>query len=164
MDLYDFYNYSNFSYILKELILANGLYDVSFQKNIITLVVGYLAAKDALCNAYRRLDNSLKKQELAFQIGKFCAGDLADILVRFAGFHKIESQRNKVITTSSLSGITLFKEYLDHGWNLDIIPGIVYDKYLDRVSLVDFNSIFVEKYLDQELANYHGKGRILIKR
>ena len=89
--------------------------------------------------------------------------DLKDILIRFSGFHKIESTVDNTITTCSLNGITEFSEYLEKGWNLHIIPGIIYDKNLDKLVEVDFNEYFISKHLDNEIENYEGKGKILIK-
>ena len=89
--------------------------------------------------------------------------DIRDVLVRFSGFHKIESTVDNTITTSSLNGITEFSEYLKKGWNLHIIPRIIYDKNKDKLSEINFNSYFVSKHLDNELAKYEGKGKILIK-
>lgn len=162
VDYFEFQNYSNFPYRLEKIIAPGGLGSVSYQKNIITLVVGYLAAKEALNKAYRRLDSSSKKRELAYKIGELCNGELADILVRFAGFNKVESQRDKTICTSSLYGIKLFKEYLDRGWDLDILPGIVYDSYIDKVSEMDYDSAFIKRHLEKELSDYQGKGKVLI--
>lgn len=135
----------------------------SYQKNLITLIVGHLAAETSLYSSFARMNKSSHKNEMIMQLKHLAMNDMRDILVRFSGFHKIESIVNNTITTSSLNGITEFSEYLKRGWNLHIIPGIVYDQKLDKLSLVNFNSYFVSKHLDNELAKYDGKGRILIK-
>ncbi len=90
--------------------------------------------------------------------------DIRDVLVRFCGFHKIESIVDNTITTSSLYGITKFSEYLKIGWNLHIVPGIIYDKYDDKLSQANFNSYFIQKHLDNELARYEGKAKVLINK
>ena len=46
---------------------------------------------------------------------------------------------------------------------MHIIPGIIYDKNLDKLVEVDFNEYFISKHLDNEIKNYEGKGKILIK-
>lgn len=160
--LSDYRNYSNYPYTIKQIVTPESIDKVSYQKNSITLVAGYLSAQESLYRAYARLNGSPKIKEHAYKVGKLCNGELSDILVRFAGFSKIESQRKNTICTSSLYGMREFKEYLDRGWDLDILPGIVYDKYLDEVSDVDLSSIFIKKHLDSELENYHGKGKVLI--
>lgn len=160
--LADYRNYSNYPYTIKQIVTPDSKDKVSYQKNMITLVTGYLSAQESLYKAYAKLNGSPKIKEHAYKIGKLCNGELSDILVRFAGFNKVESQRKNTICTSSLYGLRELKEYLDRGWDLDIIPGIVYDKYLDEVSDVDLSSIFIKKHLDSELENYHGKGKVLI--
>ncbi len=135
----------------------------SYQKNLITLITGFLSAETALYSSFNRVNNSLSKRELLTQLRELSRNDIRDVLVRFSGFHKIESIVDKTITTSSLYAIRDFSNYLNAGWNLHIIPGIVYDETEDKLSVVDFNSYFIRKYLDQELANFEGTGKILIK-
>lgn len=135
-----------------------------YQKNVITLITGYLSAETALANSFARLNHSKKKKEIIEKLTEITRKYLPDILVRYSGFNKIESVLDRTITTSSLKGIENFKEYLDKGWNLHIIPGIVYDKTKDELTEVDFNSCYIERHLDKELSNYTGKGKILIKK
>ncbi len=135
----------------------------SYQKNLITLIIGHLAAETSLYSSFVRMNKSCYKNEILTQIRHLTMNDISDVLVRFSGFHKIESIVDNTITTSSLNGITEFSEYLKRGWNLHIIPRIVYDEVEDKLSEMDFNSYFVSKHLDNELAKYEGKGKILIK-
>ena len=135
----------------------------SYQKNLITLIIGHLAAETSLFSSFIKINESLHKNEIITQLNHLTMNDLRDVLVRFSGFHKIESSIDNTITTSSLNGITEFSEYLKRGWNLQIIPRIIYDKNEDKLVEMDFNSSFVSKYLDDELSKYEGKGKILIK-
>ncbi len=135
----------------------------SYQKNLITLIIGHLAAETSLYSSFVRLNKSCCKNEMITQLRYLTMNDIRDVLVRFSGFHKIESIVDNTITTCSLNGITEFSEYLKRGWNLHIIPRIVYDEVEDKLSEMDFNSYFVSKHLDNELAKYEGKGKILIK-
>ena len=135
----------------------------SYQKNLITLIIGHLAAETSLYASFARMNESRSKKALLEQLKYLTLNDIRDVLVRFSGFHKIESIVDNTITTSSLNGITEFHEYLEKGWNLHIIPGIVYDKSEDKLSKQNMNSYFVRKHLDKQLAQYEGKGRILIK-
>lgn len=134
----------------------------SYQTNLITLVTGHLSAMSSLYESFSKLNVSNRKAEICNEILSISQNYLADILVRYCGFHKIESTIDKTITTSSLYGISLLKNYLDKGWNLNIVPGITYDKFLDEISEVDLNSYFIEKHLEEELSQYKGKGKILI--
>lgn len=133
----------------------------TYQKKIINLVVGYLAAKTILLQSFKRINDSARKKEI---IDSFYKMNFDDILVRYCGFHKVSSIRDKTITTSSLRSIELFKEYLNRGWTLDIIPGIVYDKLKDELIEVDFNWYYIEKYLDNTLNKFDSPGKILIKK
>lgn len=135
----------------------------SYQKNLITLIIGHLAAETSLYSSFLRMNESCCKKEMFTKLRYMTVNDLSDLLIRFSGFHKIESIVDNTITTCSLNGITEFSEYLKKGWNLHIIPGIVYDKSEEKLSEVDFNSYFVSKHLDEELGRYEGKGKILIK-
>ena len=135
----------------------------SYQKNLITLIIGHLAAETSLFSSFIKINESLHKNEIITQLNHLTMNDLRDVLVRFSGFHKIESSIDNTITTSSLNGITEFSEYLKRGWNLQIIPRIIYDKNEDKLFEMDFNSSFISKYLDEQLAKYKGKGKILIK-
>jgi hypothetical protein len=133
----------------------------SYQKNLITLITGYYAAEGALNKSFTKLNDSNKKSELFKKINDLSYGYLEDILVRYSDFSKIESCEKK-ITTSSLYGIKEFKNYLDKGWDLYIIPKIIYDKENDIVE-VNFDSYFIDKYIDKELNEYNGKGKVLIR-
>lgn len=135
----------------------------SYQKNLITLISGYLSAESSLYSSFNRINESCHKKEIIEKLQNLTANDIRDVFVRFCGFHKIESIVDHTITTSSLNGITEFSEYLKKGWNLHIVPKIIYDKFNDELSQMDFNSYFVNKHLDNELAKYEGTGKILIK-
>ncbi len=134
----------------------------SYQKNLITLIIGHLAAESSLYSSFSRINESCHKKEIIEKLQYLTANDIRDVFVRFCGFHKIESTVDHTITTSSLNGITEFSEYLKRGWNLHIVPRIIYDKYNDELSQMDFNSYFVNKHLDSELAKYEEKGKILV--
>lgn len=135
----------------------------SYQKKLIILIIGHLAAESSLYSSFSRINESCHKDKIIKNLQHLTFDDMGDILVRFCGFHKIESMIDHTITTSSLNGITEFSEYLKRGWNLHIIPKIIYDKYMDELSQVDFNSYFVSKHLDKELSKCETKTKVLIK-
>jgi hypothetical protein len=62
-----------------------------------------------------------------------------------------------------MNGIKEFKLYLEKGWDLYIVPKIIYDKEKDDIFEMDFKSYFIDKYFDKELSEYNGKGRVLIR-
>ena len=165
-----FRNFSNLRYTFPSVIISENvnnddvlmnLYGTTCeQESLITLIVGHLAAETVFYNSFSILNNSNHKKEIISQINKM---DMPDIFVKFAKFNKVETNLERTITTSSLNGIKEFSEYLKRGWDLQIIPGIVYDQVLDKLIEVDFDLPIVNKYLDNELNNYSGKGRVLIR-
>lgn len=162
----EFKNYANLVYEIPTVITTDPSLEYqlkkSYQKNIATLVIGHLAAEEALYRSFSRMNSSNYKQQLAlyFSLNEIT---LDDVLVRYCCFHKISSVVDKTITTSSLNAIDDLKLYLDNGWTVDIIPGIVYDRVKDKVENVNFDSYFVSKILNKSLNEYNGKGKILIK-
>lgn len=166
VEVVEFKNYANLEYEIPTVITTDSspVYQLrkSYQKNISTLVIGHLAAEESLYRSFFRMNSSNYKQQLAlyFSLNKIA---LDDVLVRYCGFHKISSVVDKTITTSSLNAVDDLKLYLDKGWTIDIIPGIVYDRVKDKVEDVNFNSYFVSEFLNKSLNEYNGKGKILIK-
>jgi hypothetical protein len=137
-------------------------YRISYQPNLITLITGYYAAKTYFYKSFAKLNESDKKPELLEKILDLSQGCLEDILVRYSDFSKIETCEKK-ITTSSMNGIKEFKLYLEKGWDLYIVPKIIYDKENDEIFEMNFKSYFIDKYFDKELSEYNGKGRVLIR-
>lgn len=137
----------------------------SYQPNINALIQGYFAAVIDVYESFRRLNVSNHKKEILEKIYGF-SWDVWDkymnTLIRFNGFHKVESCERK-ITTSTLYGVELFKAYLEKGWDLYIVPPIVYDAYLDNVAELDFQSYYVREHFDKVLKEYNGKGRVLVR-
>lgn len=178
-DIELFKKISEMSYADKEKLIRDDSFrfpDIgrSYQRNLITLVVGYLSAETALYSAFTRMNNSKRKSELFRELLELCPvefqyeKDPRDVLVCYAGFSKIETDLKKTISTTSLNGISEFSEYLKRGWDLQIIPGVVYDQTQDKLSVVDFNSYFVSKHLEKELNKYEcskevGKGKVFIR-
>ena len=166
VEVVEFKNYANLEYEIPTVMATDPspVYQLrkSYQKNIATLVIGHLAAKEALYKSFSRMNSSNYKQQLASYFSSHKI-DLDEILVRYCGFHKISSVIDKTITTSSLNAIDDLKLYLDKGWTIDIIPGIVYDREKDKLEDVNFNSYFVNNILNKSLNEYNGKGKILIK-
>lgn len=135
----------------------------TYQPNILILIVGYYAALDCLYHSYARLNDSKRKKELQDKLKNLIWDqDIRDYFIKFSGFHKIETSERK-ITTASLYAVDSFKNYLDKGWDLYIVPPVVYDWYLDDVEELDFHSYFVNKHFDKVLSEYNGEGRVLIR-
>lgn len=135
----------------------------SYQPKILQLYIGLLQAIDSLNASFRILNTSNHKKELLEKIYGFSWDSeekYLNTLIRFNGFHKVESSERK-ITTSSLNGVELFKAYLEKGWDLYIVPPIMYDSHFDDV--VEFDFSLAINYFDKILNQYQGKGRVLVK-
>ena len=135
-------------------------YARTYQRNIITLQIGYYAAKTALFNSFVKLNDSKHKRDI---INTLSTLRFDDMLIRYCNFHKISSVEDKTITTTSINAMESFKTYLDNGWNLDIVPGIVYDEQKDELVEVDFDGYYINKYFEEQLEEYNGNGKIRIK-
>lgn len=132
----------------------------SYQRNLIKLLVGYYAAKTAFYQSFCKLNDSKNKEKIIEEIARM---HMDDIFVKFSGFHKVSSVEEKTITTAAVQSIEKFSEYLNRGWNLDIIPGLIYDKYQDKLVEMDFNWEYIDRYFNKILNEYEGKGQIRIR-
>lgn len=130
-----------------------------YQKNLIQLIIGYYKAEMDFYRAFFKLNNSNKKKEIYNEIWESCRCDYNDMFIRFCGFSKVERCEKK-ITTASIYGIEQFCEYLKRGWDLYIVPRLIYSEELDGIRS---ESYFEQKYLEESLENYEGKGRVLIR-
>lgn len=126
------------------------------------LTIGFYDAKLSLYRSFEKINISKRKAEIAKKIEASTLQSKEELLIRFSGFHKIESCEKK-ITTSSLYGIRNFQEYLNKGWDLYIVPCIGYDKIVDDIFEMNINEYFISNFLDKELENYKGKGKVLIR-
>jgi len=133
----------------------------TYQRKIVKLYLGFLHAQEDFINYLSILNLSNRRSELFKKIIDLTNEDISDILVRFCNFNKIETSLDKNITTSNLN-INDFKEYLDKGWIIQIVPKIYYDRYLDDIKVQDLNSYFIDRYLDNIDKKYYEK--ILINR
>jgi len=130
---------------------------------IVKLVLGIISSKIILLNKFIELESKSKnrKQDID-RIIDLSKDDIKDILVRYCGFHKIESLGNKIITTSSLD-LNNFINYFDNDWTIDIVPQIsifnennelyrtlVIDNFLDK------NPKYSDKIKTRKLTLYKG--------
>ncbi len=151
-----FYNYTSFtrfpfSQIQGLQVLDNSIiYDlekntteyimgICCQKNIKTIVLGYLNAQLALYEYYLHLYKQISSSPNYPNL----IGDLrqyeSDILLKFCGFHHIEPSLKKTIITSSIDNISSFSIYEENGWTIKVISPIKYDKEEDAFVERDLN-------------------------
>ena len=107
----------------------NGI-PIATEKHIVDLIIGIVNAQ---AHFYRFFEDlcifTEKPQNEIDKLVAWTKDDIRDILVRCCGFHKIESMREKTITTSCVNYETEFEEYIKNGWNVEFIPPIIIDKY-----------------------------------
>lgn len=119
---------------------------------LMKLMLGIITSKIALLEKFIEIKNtSVDHKKIMDKIIEESNDDISDILVRLCGFHKIESQVDRTITTSSLN-INDFKNYLDRDFKLTIIPPILFNREYDDL----YEQIVVDKFLDKN-PEYDGK-------
>ena len=134
----------------------------SYQKNIITLTVGYLKAKNDYYDSLIKLNNS-KRKDVLKELMDLVYNNITDFLVRYCGFSKVETTLEKTITTTRLNVYDDFYEYLKRGWNIHLISPIIYDKEKDKIEEINLHSPIINNYLEsQEEKNKDLKGKVLV--
>ena len=133
----------------------------SYQKNIITLVIGYLKAKKDYYDSLSRL-NSSNRTDIVKELLEMVDYNLKDFLVRFCGFSSIESCIPKTIVTSRITAYEDFHNYLEKGWNIYLLPPILYDSENDKLKEISLYSPSVYHYLVKEgEKNSDLKGKVI---
>ena len=112
------------------------------------LVLGIITSKIILLEKFIALENKVvDKKEVIDKIIELSKDDISEVLVKFCGFHKIETQVDKTITTTSLK-IGDFKNYLDKNFKLCIVPGISLDGKIDEEERITTILKFLSKNPD----------------
>lgn len=87
---------------------------------------------------------------------------MVEILVRCIGFHKIELHNDKNITTSSLHPANDFYDYLINGYNVWVVPKIVYDNGFKEIDLINSMSISSYKAIERFEDENPDKGKVRV--
>ncbi len=123
--------YANFlNYASRPMYLDHiGFLSLTRDRNILKLILGIVNAQACMYKSFEDLciKTNNPKEELA-NLNKITNDDIRDILVRFCGFHKVESTVDKTITTSLINYEEEFKEYIDKGWTISFVPPIIIDE------------------------------------
>ena len=119
---------------------------------LMKLILGVITSKIALLERFIEIKNTtVDHKKVMDKIVFESRDDIADMLVRVCGFHKIESQMSKMITTSSLD-LNSFKNYLDKGFKVTVIPPILLDREYDEL----YEQLVLDKFMDKN-PEYEGK-------
>lgn len=118
------------------------------EPNNLNFIIGVVTSKAYFYNFFENIQKycSNPKEELEI-LKKLTNKSITDIFVRCCGFHKVESQLEKTITTSDVNYKESFKEYIEKGWNIVFIPPIIIQRDLGKISELDMESSFVKKYV-----------------
>ena len=120
---------------------------------VINLVKGIISSKITLLEKFIELKKkSTNLKEDINYIIKESNDDISDILVRYCGFHKIETQVDKTITTTSVD-LYSFKNYLSKKYKICVIPKI----YSNGFS--EFEKVALDRFIDKN-PEYEAKIRI----
>lgn len=107
---------------------VNGI-PVTREFHVMQLILGIINANACFYKFFENLciytENPKKELE---KIIDWTADDIKDVLVRCCGFHKIESMKEKTITTSCVYYEKELEEYINNGWNVVFIPPLIIDR------------------------------------
>lgn len=147
----DFNKYINYNYcaIYSDTIYNGTTHEYGAtcqEKYTLNHIVGIVMAHAYFYKFFEDMQNyCLSPKEEFEKLKKLTNNELTDIFVRCCGFHKVESQLKKTITTSDVNYKYTFKEYIDNGWNIVFIPPIIIKMDLGIISELDMESPFVKK-------------------
>lgn len=170
--LFQFQHYLNYIYSFATVKIDNKskMHELeSHDPRIIKIVLGVVSAEASFYSFFEKLYKFTNDHQEEFKkLNEMTSGDLNDILVRCAGFHKIESARNKTITTTSLNPYSDFYKYIIKGWDIYVIPKIIIDKKQQILAEQNLDSRFIEEHLNGEFKQYKSDknkqyGKIVIK-
>lgn len=144
---------------------SRKIYDLKTVKK----VFGIVSATASLNRFWLDLAANTNNPRVEFEkVRQMTRGRIEDILVKCAGFHKIETNLTKTITTSSLDNLQKFEEYLEKGWNISIVPPIIINKEKGIVEELDISAPYMERYVERNIEPYKesdapGRGKIYCK-
>lgn len=169
IDYYDFSTYLNYCYYPPYVVTSSKptlFNSLTYHPKIVNTIRGIVSAKASFYNFFVNLQKYTKDPKYEFnKLINMTKRDIRDILVRCAGFYKIESSLNKTITTSSLTPFEDLFEYIKRGWDVYSIPPIVVAREEGIIKELDLDSPMVKRYIEKDINKYNkckqkGYGRI----
>lgn len=99
---------------------------VTYENHIVNTVLGIVNARACFYEFFKKLQEQCTNPVVELnKIIELTNDDIGDVLVRCCGFHKIESQLYKTITTSCINYEYEFSEYIKKGWKIHFVPPII---------------------------------------
>lgn len=106
----------------------NGI-PITREKHIVDIVVGILMAHSYFYNFFEEFINYVENPQVEInKLSKWTVDDIGDILVRCCGFHKVETNADKTITTSCINYEEVLQEYIKRDWTIKFVPPIIINK------------------------------------
>lgn len=131
-----------------------------YQKNIVTLVAGYLNAKNDLFDSLVPL-NASKRANIMVELFEKAHYSWSEVLVRFCGFSKIDRTYKKTIITSRLDAYKAFRNYLEKGWEIMLVSPLRYNPDTDQIEEISLYSVSaLHSITSQEERNIDYTGRV----
>lgn len=106
----------------------NGI-PITREKHIVDIVVGIIMAHSYFYDFFEEFINYVENPKTEInKLSKWTDDDIVDILVRCCGFHKVETNIDKTITTSCINYEVELEEYIKRDWTIQFIPPIIINK------------------------------------
>ena len=139
--IYDCFFIKDYKYLdmdREEQLRERFMYGKCYDQKILRLMIGIESAKASMYEFFY----NLRKYSNYYEMELFKIADMSftDFLVRCCGFHKIETQVDRTITTSLVNYDEAFEEYIKRGWKIEFIPPIV----LNDGTLEEYNKDFIK--------------------
>lgn len=126
-----------------------------YEQQIYKAVLGVISAETSLYGFFSYMQKNVKdpKKEL-YRIRELTNGAFADVLVRCAGFHKIETVLPRVITTTLIDPFSELEEYVKKGWDVHVIKPLVVNKQKGVVEVLDTESLIAQRLIEKNMKKY----------
>lgn len=147
------------NYTYQPAYLNKELVNKSYDPNIIKIVLGVYSAQAGFYEFFENLQKYTDNPGYELdKIIEMTGGDINDILIRCANFHKMAVCTTKTLATSNPFCSTAFSEYLKRGWDVSYISPIVINK--EKRVVEELNSIIIDRCIDKDRESYEKKKQL----
>lgn len=126
-----------------------------YDPKIVMLTLGVISAQAGLYGFFEYFQRNVRNPELELsRLEEMTRCFLSDTLVRCAGFHKVETNLSRTITTSSLTPFEDLKAYVESGWDVYFIPPIIVNKEKGRIEELSIGYNIAGRHLEEDIIKY----------
>lgn len=153
----NYLNYVNYPAVIKLTeedftYFKNPFEEKTYDHRVFKTVLGVVSAQIAFYKFFSDLARYTKNPSKEYEKVMDMAKDRrSEILVRCAGFHKVETSLKKTITTSCVTDFKQFEEYLCRGWDIAVTTPIIINREKGIVEEIDITSPYIEHYIGQKI-------------